>query len=505
MTLGLAAGGQDDPGALSGAAGAWPSTGTALDPRSGLWLVVDLDGTLLRSDMLHETFWSVAAHDLRGLLAALAALGQGRAALKRALARRCNLDVASLPYDPEVIARARDWRAAGGRVALVTATDQTLAEAIAAHLGLFDEVHGSDGALNLKGAGKARVLTGRYGARGFVYMGDSAADLAVWPEAAGAITVNAPAAVRRGVDRLGLDRLHLRTQARGPRPYLRAMRPHQWLKNLLVFVPMVTAHALGPGDLATGLLAFLAFSLVASGVYATNDLLDLEADRAHPRKRARPFAAGAVPIAHATAMAFGLLGGGLLTALAAGRGFVLVILVYLVTTMAYSLDLKRRAVIDICVLACLYTLRIVAGAVAVGIGLSFWLLAFSMFLFFSLASVKRQAELLDSARRGLLGAKGRGYRTDDLPVIATASLTSGYVSVLVMALYVSSPEVVRLYSTPTALWGICAVLLYWITRVALITHRGQMHDDPVVFAARDRISQVCLLLTLGFALAGAVL
>ncbi|RYH10991.1 UbiA family prenyltransferase [Tropicimonas sp. IMCC6043] len=467
-------------------------------------LAVDLDGTLLRSDMLFESFWSALSRDWRSGLRSVAALSQGRAALKRALAGASDVDVTTLPYDAAVIERVRDWRARGGRTALVTASDQAIAEAVAAHLGLFDEVHGSDGDTNLKGEEKAAFLETRYGAGNFAYMGDSRADLAVWARAGTAITVNAPQALRDEAAARAPEIEHVGAANRSWKPYLKALRPHQWMKNVLVLLPMLAAHQFIPLTLLQSLGAFLAFSLVASSVYVVNDLLDLSADRAHPRKRNRPFAAGAIPIADGSWMAAGLIGAGTLVSVLLGMPFLIIIAVYFITTTAYSLVLKRRAIIDICTLALLYTLRIIAGGTATGIPLSVWLLAFSIFFFLSLAAVKRQAELVDTIGRDKEGISGRGYTASDLSVISMMAIASGYVSVLVMALYVNSINVMELYSAPAFLWGICLVLLYWISRVVMIAHRGHMHDDPVIFAVRDKISRGCLLVIVGFAVASAI-
>lgn len=468
-------------------------------------LVVDLDGTLLRSDMLLESFWSAFGRDWRSPFRSLVALTGGRASLKRHLAKASAVEAATLPYDGTVISFIRAWRQSGGRTALVTASDSGFAEAIADHLGLFDEVHGSDGALNLKGETKGRFLEDRFGPKGFAYMGDAAADLPVWTRAAKAITINAPASLRREAERVCESAEHLATEARSVKPYIMALRPHQWLKNVLVFLPMLAGHQFNAATFLMSFLAFACFCLVASSVYVLNDLLDLAADRAHPRKRNRPFASGRIPIAHGTWMAAGLLILGALLAMGIGSDFVLVMAGYYLLTTAYSLHLKRRIVIDICVLAGLYTVRIVAGGVAAGIPLSVWLLAFSVFFFLSLATIKRQAELIDSAERGNLRASGRGYHVEDLPIISMIAIGAGYGAVLVMTFYVNSPAMMDLYAFPEALWGVCAVLLYWVTRTVLVAHRGHMHDDPVVYAARDRISQMCLLLILGFVLAGALL
>jgi len=468
-------------------------------------LVVDLDNTLLRSDMLFESFWATFSEDWSTPFLAARAVGKGRSALKRLLAQRARIEVETLPYDESVVAYVRRWREGGGRTALVTACDHEIATRISAHLGLFDEVHGSDGVCNLKGATKADFLKDRFGAGRFAYMGDAAADLPVWEAAGRAITVNLPRALRASVEMLDPNAEHLETVPASIRPYIKALRPHQWLKNVLVFLPMLTAHQISAFTLLQSLGAFVAFSLIASSVYVINDLLDLKADRAHPRKCRRPFASGDVPIAHGGMMLAGSMGIGTAISVLLGWQFVVVMVIYFAATTAYSLALKRRVIVDICTLAALYTMRIVAGAAATGIPLSAWLLAFSAFFFFSLAAVKRQAELIDGTARGELQAAGRGYRVDDLPIVAMMATASGYVSILVMALYVSSPKVAELYSQPLVLGGICCVLFYWISRIVLLTHRGYMHDDPVVFAARDRISQICALAVLIFAVGGMML
>lgn len=457
-------------------------------------LVVDLDGSLVQSDMLYECFWQSFARDWRTPLWALAGLTRGRAALKARMARCGPPDPATLPYTPEVLDHIRAWRANGGRTALVTAADQSIADLIGTHLGLFDAVHGSDGRTNLKGEAKAAFLDGTFGDRGYIYLGDSRVDLAVWQRAAGAVTVGAGARLRAQAEALHPGALHLAAPPPVLRPLLRAMRPHQWLKNLLVFFPLVAAHDFQLVALVQALLAFVAFSLVASSVYLLNDLLDLATDRAHPRKRQRPLASGALALTTGMAMVPVLLVAGLGVALALAPLFLLVLAGYYTLTIAYSLWLKRKPIIDICVLASLYTFRVVAGAAATGLGMSVWLLAFSAFLFFALAAVKRQAELVDLAQRGVDEVSGRGYRVGDLPVVTQMAIASGFVAVLVMMLYLNEPAVLTLYHHPMLLWGACLILLYWIARMVLVAQRGRMHDDPVVFAARDRTSQIVLVL-----------
>ena len=467
-------------------------------------LVVDLDGTLIRSDMLYESFWSSFSRDWRTPLWAVAGLSKGRAALKARMAQCGAPDPATLPYTPEVLDHIKAWRESGGRTALVTAADQSLAEAIADHLGLFDEVHGSDGQVNLKGREKANFLIARFGEQGYIYIGDSTADVPVWRSAATAVTVGLSGGLRATVDAMHPDAVHLAPPKSILPAALRAMRPHQWLKNLLIFFPLLAAHVFAPVSLLQASFAFVSFSLVASSVYLLNDLLDLASDRAHPRKSKRPLASGAMPLATGMVLAPLLLGAGLVLAMTLAPLFMVVLSGYYLLTIAYSLWLKRRPIVDICTLASLYTLRVAAGGAATGISLSVWLLAFSAFLFFALAAVKRQAELVDMAHRGLQSAVGRGYRVSDLPVVTQMATAAGFVAVLVLMLYVNEPSVLHRYSAPVLIWGACLVLLYWIARMILIAQRGDMEDDPVVFAARDRTSQFCFVVIIGLFIGAGV-
>lgn len=467
-------------------------------------LVVDLDRTLIRTDMLYETFWAALSRHWLNFAAALRALPKGRAALKRTLEGLGSVEVASLPYNDEVLAYVQRWRDQGGRTALVSASDHRIVERIADHVGLFDDAYGSDGAVNLKGPRKAAFLSARF-PTGFAYMGDCESDYVIWEKATRAVTVGAPRTLQTRVDALTIPSEHLAAPGSIARPIFRAIRPHQWLKNVLIFLPLLAAHQVDALSLGKAVLAFVAYSLVASSVYLLNDLLDLAADRAHPRKRERPLASGALPLAWGTALVPGLLlAGGLVSALL-GPAFLAVMGIYYILTTVYSFVLKRLLIIDICALAALYTLRIVAGGVATGVHLSVWLLAFSVFFFFSLAAMKRQTELVSSVEEGKRKAHGRGYLTGDLPLVANMAVGSGYVSVLVMALYLNSPSVSRLYSETAPLWGICLVLLFWLSRMVMLAHRGQMQDDPVVFAARDKVSMLCTGLIFSLAVAGIMM
>ncbi len=467
-------------------------------------LAVDLDGTLIASDMLHESFWATLARDRRQFArATLALLTGGRAAVKAALAG-AEVDVARLPYKSGVLDEIRKRKEAGAHVVLATASDHALAHAVAEHLDLFDEVLASDGTTNLKGRAKAEALTEKFGEKGFTYVGDAPADLPVWSAAKEAIAVDVTPALK---SRISTDLVTEIESAAAPSGRLqagfRALRPHQWLKNLLVFIPMLLAHELGAGTLLTALAAFIAFSLTASSVYVLNDLLDLSADRAHPRKRNRPFASGALPLQAGLVLAPGLFLAGLAIGAFAGPLFLAVLVFYFLCTLAYSLVLKRLTVIDICMLAGLYTLRVIAGAAATLTPPSVWLLGFSIFFFLAMAAVKRQAELVDLIATGRDKAAGRAYLPEDLPLITMMALAAGYVSVLVAGLYLTSDAVAELYSFPPALWGICAVLIYWLSRIVMLTHRERMHDDPIVFAVTDKVSLFCgaAILALGVAAA----
>ncbi len=461
-------------------------------------LVVDLDGTLIRSDMLYESFWHQLSKSLVDSALSVCSLKNGRAALKRRLSEDVNLNVVGLPYNRQVIDLIIAHRDAGGKTAMVTATDQRLAQQVADHLGLFDEVHGSDGQRNLKNSEKARFLIKMFGQGGFDYVGDSSADLPVWSAARNAVAVNAPNSVRDSLKTSGQDVQFIDDAPGLYHPMVIAMRPHQWAKNLLIFVPAFVAHITDPGAWIAALVTFAAFCLVASGVYVLNDLCDLDADRAHPRKRFRPLASGSLHIVKGTLLApILMLTGFAIAALAGDALLVGVFLAYFLMTTAYSFYLKRKIVIDICMLASLYTIRIIAGIVATGAAASMWLLAFSMFIFLALAAVKRQTELVDGEKAQRSEISGRAYLVGDIEIVSMMALSASYVAVMVFALYLDSATVRNLYAAPELLWLVCPVLLYWTSRLVVLAHRGIMDDDPIVFAMRDRVSRVCAALIVG--------
>lgn len=460
-------------------------------------LCIDLDGTLLHTDLLLETGLSFVRNYPWQVPTALRWLAGGKAVLKEGLAQRAEIDVSVLPYDPAVLALIRTAKYEGRTVVLATATHALLAERVAAHLDLFDMVLATDSTRNLSATRKRDLLVEHYGEGGFDYVGNSHDDLAVWASARHAYLVNPEYGV--------LKKARLQVQVAdvilsnpaGLNVWLRALRVHQWAKNTLVFVPLIAAHQLGDWQLlCQGLLAFLFFSMCASSVYLLNDLLDLDDDRHHPTKHNRPLAAGRLSV-KAGLIAIPLL---LLVAFAGAIlllpwHFVAVLAGYYALTLAYSLSLKQLMTVDIIVLAMLYTARIIAGSAAFSLAPTFWLLSFSMFIFLSLALVKRYSELNDARVKGRKSkTRGRGYYPADLFMVASLGASSGYLAVMVLALYIHDQPVAGLYTHPEIIWLACPLLLFWITRVWMLTHRGEMDEDPVLFAIRDRVSQVIGLL-----------
>ncbi|HWD60146.1 MAG TPA: UbiA family prenyltransferase [Stellaceae bacterium] len=478
-------------------------------------LVVDLDGSLVKTDTLIECLLEALPHPVR-LARALFALRHGRAALKAALAEIAALDPALLPYNRELLAYLRDERKSGRVLILATAADERVARAVAEHLDLFDAVLASNGTVNLAGPAKLAAVKAALAGQAFSYIGDERRDLALWREAASAITVDAsPRLAREVAQAAPVERAFGGDRARRT-ALLRAIRPHQWVKNLLVFVPIVTARAVG--DIHGWLIAlamFVAFSLTASGIYLINDLCDLAADRQHPKKCARPFASGALPLHIGLIAAPLLLLAGACVGAAAGT--LPVLAVYALMSLAYSFYLKSLPLIDVFLLAGLYTVRLIGGGLASGYTVSLWLLAFSSFLFLSLAIVKRVAELQALARRERRGparledaggrvhrrVAGRGYLASDAHALELMGVAASFVTSLVLALYVQSEIMPLGDHRPTLAWGIVPLILFWQCRLWLVTLRGEMHHDPIVYAARDWVSWVVTIASFAMLLWGA--
>jgi len=453
-------------------------------------LCVDLDGTLVRTDLLVESWFAHLKHSALLTLLTPFWLIIGKARLKHEIAHRADLDVHSLPYHSAFLEYLRDQYRQGRALVLTTASHEKYAKQVAAYLGIFNDVMASNKQTNFSGAVKRRLLVKRFGEGGFDYAGNSRADIEIFPHARRAILVDPESGVEQTARRFGSVERVFRHEVSGFAAYVRAMRPHQWIKNLLVFVPLAAAHELGNLVLlGQAILAFVAFGLCASSVYLLNDLLDLPADRSHTRKRSRPFASGTASVKVGAVLVPCLLAAAAGLATILPTAFLAALALYYVTTLAYSFSLKGKVMVDVLVLAGLYTLRILAGAAAVAIAPSFWLLAFSMFLFLSLAMVKRYSELLELMGAGKKSAKGRGYEVTDLVTVQSLGAAGGYCAVLVLALYINSENVHIGYVRPEMIWLLCPLLLYWISRMWQKAGRGEMHDDPIIFAFKDRISR----------------
>ncbi|HWH74469.1 MAG TPA: UbiA family prenyltransferase [Methylibium sp.] len=465
---------------------------------SALPLYVDLDGTLFPGDTLHESVLLLLRRNPLNLLRLIAWLLQGKLAFKRRLADAVGLDATTLPYRADFLAYLRAEWARGRPLVLATAADARIAAAVAEHLGLFSGHLGSE-TVNLKGARKLEAIE-RHSGGAFAYAGNSAVDLAVWRRAAEAVAVNAPAGVTRRLQALHPQARVFAREPLGLRTLLKAIRLPQWSKNVLMFVPLLAGHVSDVAAWGAAALAFVAFGLVASATYLVNDLLDLPNDRRHASKRHRPLAAGRLGIAAAVALACGLTLAGFALAVAVSPPFALMLAGYVLITLAYSLRLKSLALLDVLVLAGLYTWRLMAGAVVAEVALSNWLLAFSMFLFLSLALVKRCAELEEMADSERTHTPGRGYLLVDLATLRGMGMASGFLAVMVLALYIDSQNGKALYPAAGWLWGLAPLLLAWVMRIWLKVARRELRgEDPVAFALKDRYSWVTLLAMGGFA------
>ncbi|MBZ5634682.1 MAG: UbiA family prenyltransferase [Acidobacteriia bacterium] len=463
------------------------ATGAALAP-----LCVDLDGTLLRSDSLYECL--AAALRRPWLLLRLPLwLLRGKASFKAEISKRVTLNSAALPFHNGVLQLLHNARGNGRKIVLATGADRKIAMQTATHLAIFDEVIASDGVHNLSGEGKAEVLRARFGAYRFSYVGNARSDIAIWRSASSAVIVGMS---RRQANRIAAFtsvEAHLPRGSR-IRSFIRLLRPYQWCKNLLVFVPIVTANALSDRTAwirCAGL--FVALSLMASVLYVFNDIVDLESDRLHPIKRKRPLASGDFPLS----LSFGAVPVGLAAAIAIAVALKVLpeVLLYGIASFVYSIGLKRFPLVDLFLLAAIYSVRLLAGGVVSGHFVSFWLFSFSCFLFFSLATIKRVSELLLLQEQARVNSS-RGYRPGDIFTLQAMGISSSFVSCLVLALYVQSPTVTQNYRSPELLWAQVVLILFWQCRLWLSTIRGHIHDDPIVFAGKDWVSWLVAVLIL---------
>ena len=454
-------------------------------------LCVDLDGTLVKSDTLIDSLLVLLRTRPALLLGLPGALLRGKAAFKGFVTDSITLDVEHLPYNRGVLQFLDQERGQGRPIWLATGADVRLAERVAEHLGIFAGVLGSDGATNLTGDRKLESLRRSLGDGPFDYIGNDTPDLPLLRQAQTVLVANPSLGLRMGLRKLGIKPAEEFKESRHVAgALLKAARVHQWAKNLLMLLPLLLAHGVTLAHLLTAVLAFFCFSLTASATYMVNDLLDIEADRRHPHKRRRPFASGDL----SAALGLGVVGALLAVGLGVGRllppAFFLWLLLYLVSTLAYSLYLKRVPLVDVLVLSGLYTLRLQAGAAATATPISHWLAGFSIFLFLSLAIVKRFAELENLRSSGKQPTNGRGYLVADIEQIRSFGTASAYAAVVIFAIYISGPQVTALYRHARLLWLIVPFMLLWLNRVWLLASRGELNEDPVVFALTDRMSLV---------------
>jgi 4-hydroxybenzoate polyprenyltransferase len=475
---------------LRSSIGITADTSLAVDP---VPLVVDLDGTLLCSDALLESLFAVArAHPLAMLMVPFW-LRQGRAQLKHKLAERAPIDAATLPVNAALLAYLRKQKLQGRRIILASGADATLAKAVAQHCGVFDSVMASDGVVNLTAFRKRDRLVAEFGKHGFDYVGNSVQDLPVWAVARCAHLVGPSAALTKAAGAV----THVESIFPGNRPdlasYMSAMRVQHWLKNLLLLVPILFAHSLyDPRMLTHALIGGLCFCLAASGVYLLNDLLDLGADRVHPHKRHRALASGKLSIQRALLLLLGLWLSAALLSAWLPEPFVRALYFYVVLMLAYSMWLKDIAITDALILAVGYSLRILAGALAVDIMVSPWLLVCSSAMFFGLALLKRYAELV-ALRPGMReDSRVRAYRSADSKIVGVLGGSAGCIAVALLALY---PIVEPSVHARWPLWLVCGFILLWVGHMWLMAHRGAIRDDPVAFAVRDPVSRLFGLLT----------
>ena len=466
-------------------------------------LCVDLDGTLVKSDTLVDSTLALARQHPHLLLQLPRWLAAGKAALKRQITSSVQLDVAHLPYNRELIQYLEQQHATGRPIYLATAADKGLAERVAEHLGIFAGVLASDGATNLAGKNKLEAFRARFGDN-FSYIGNASPDILLLTNCLQPMVANPSGSLTAGLQRAKVVPVRdFKDRTPAFKAWLKAIRLHQWAKNILIFLPVLLAHEWDPGLLGGSLLAFFSFGLCASATYIVNDLLDLEADRKHVKKRRRPFASGDLS-AISGVVVVGLfllasLGLALLVpyavasvspdrALVRPYRFLAWLAIYAVATSAYSFRLKRMVLVDVIVLSGLYTIRIIAGSGATGIPISPWLAAFSIFFFLSLAFVKRFAELEGLRLRGAAPANGRGYLISDIEQLRSFGSASGYVSVFVLTLYISNLNTANLYAHTSRLWLLLPVLLLWISKLWLLASRGELDEDPVVYAITDKRS-----------------
>jgi 4-hydroxybenzoate polyprenyltransferase len=485
-----------------------PPTGSGAENASfEVPLCVDLDGTLVKSDTLVDAILLLVRQQPASPLQWPGWVSKGKAGFKREITGRAVVEVEHLPYNQPLLAFLKEEHARGRHIYLATAADKGFAQQVADYLGIFDGVLASDGTLNLAGANKLRAFQERF-PEGFTYIGNAIPDRTLLAASVQPMTANPHRSLSRALRR---DKTVIHRDFQDRRSTLpvviKAIRLHQWAKNVLVFLPTVLAHDLSPRSILSAVMAFFSLSFCASATYLINDLLDIEADRRHPRKRKRPFAsgdlspfsgAGIIALFFVIAVTLAALSPRVYAALPGPLGdhdsllhpyrFLMWLGIYTFTTLSYSFVLKRMMLIDVIVLSGLYTVRIIAGSAATGISVSEWLGAFSIFFFLSLAFVKRFSELELMVANNRTKASGRGYQTGDIEQLRALGTSSAFAAVVVLSMYISNLSAANLYTKSNRLWLLAPILILWLSRVWLLASRGELHEDPVVYAITDKTS-----------------
>jgi 4-hydroxybenzoate polyprenyltransferase len=470
-------------------------------------LCVDLDGSLIFGDTLLESIFLAIKKKPVIIFLLFFWIIKGKNYFKHRIGEIALPNPASLNYRKDVLEFIKNEKSEGRKIVLATATIEPIAQSVADHLNLFDEVLASKAEYNLRHDMKRSMLVEKFKEKGYDYIGDSFADLPVWKSARNAIAVHPSEKLKRKAAAQGIKfSLIFNSSVKSKLPILKQLRTRQWVKNLLLLLPLALAHRAGELNLLLiNFAAFFAFCFAASFVYVINDLMDIEADRQHPTKKLRPLASSSISVQKALAAALVMLTGSMILAFGfLPLEFILLLLSYLILTTLYSFWLKKIYIIDIIVLSSLYTLRLLAGSVSVNVPVSDWLLEFSLFMFLSLAILKRYAELHVMVAQNKEKSEGRGYLIKDIGMLRSLGTSSGYISVLVMVLYIHSPENLKLYQNPLLLLPVAICLLFWITRIWFKAHRGEMTDDPIVFTVKDPVSYIIgliiLILVIGAAL-----
>jgi 4-hydroxybenzoate polyprenyltransferase/phosphoserine phosphatase len=458
-------------------------------------LIVDLDGTLIKTDLLFEGLLILLRKNLLYIFPCFLWLLKGRAVLKRRILEQVHLPIELLPFNKNVLTFLQEEFLRGRRLILATASPLEIATKISEIYPIFEKVYGTYGNINLKGKSKLNLILKEFGAGNYDYIGNSHADLRIFSSANASFLVNPSIGLQRRAKKItSLSNLDIDNNSKF-KIYLKSIRIHQWVKNLLVFIPIITSHTFfSTNVILMTLVGFFAFSFVSSSGYIINDLFDLNSDRKHPSKKLRPFASGQITIVGGIFLACSLFLAGIFLTFFLNTSFLLLLLLYFIITLSYSLFFKRKALLDVFILAILYSLRIIAGGIITSIPLSSWLILFSAFMFLSLAFVKRYSELILITDKSGLKNRGREYFMEDILLLQIMGIASGFISVVIFSLYIDSPDVMILYQHPKILWGISLLLLFWVSRVWMITNRGQMNEDPIIFAIKDRTSHwVCLI------------